>query len=125
LTNLQTFGNDLINILSKVNESIITKPDSISKSGTTTFLGGVLFNVESSRYNKVFVGISVGNFKVYHWSKKHKKVKEISAHEDALYEVEGCLGSFFSNNSPNLCDIKILHKSCSEGDNTSVITRMY
>jgi len=115
VNNIKELGLELIDILSRVNESTLSHKDIISNSGTISFLGGVLFNLDATKYNKAFVGISVGNFQIFHWSNRQKKVRDITT--DINYDgPEGSLGPYFLNNSPNLCDLKIIYKGCKEND---------
>jgi len=97
-------------------------PD-IWEAGTSTLLGGMLLKLKKSEnlsFRWVFVCVTVGDCKAFHWSHKTKKVIDITeGNRTNLYDAKdpgGRLGPYGTEGSPDMRNLELFIKPCEEND---------
>ena len=118
---------DLVKImlegLADAHRSIIESVDSYIEAGTTTLNGSLLLKAtagDESMYKWIFVTCNVGDCKAFHYSKKTKRVRDITKYtrQDIQNSSDpgGRLGPRGGKPKPDLRNLSVNWQYCDEGD---------
>jgi len=121
IDNIQQAGTALIGAFEKAHEKIVEgKPiDSIWEIGTTTLLAGILFETQV-KDNWLFLCLSVGDCKAFHWSAKSGQVIDITCgNRKNLTDPRdpgGRIGPHVAAGLPDWRNLDFYSINCQEGD---------
>eukprot|EP01105_Mastigella_eilhardi_P015135 TRINITY_DN3443_c0_g1_i1.p1 TRINITY_DN3443_c0_g1~~TRINITY_DN3443_c0_g1_i1.p1 ORF type:complete len:1090 (+),score=255.23 TRINITY_DN3443_c0_g1_i1:325-3270(+) len=107
----------------KINDG---KASSLISVGTTTMLGGVLMPLKdpSPQASHVFVCVSVGDCKAFHWSHRLQTVTDITAsnrQSDDATDPGGRLGPYVKD-GPDLRNLQLFQHQCAPEDIVFLVT---
>lgn len=132
-------ANQLLELIVKAHNKIIEGKDDIFDAGTTTLLAGVLCRIEDSQDEMTssvddfevaehtvqdkkwgWIGISVGDCKVFRWSSTTNKVLDLTMSSrlkpQDVNDCGGRLGPTLRNGLPDLSNLGMAFAPCEEGD---------
>jgi len=135
IVELRDVGHYLLQALSYCHHKIVDGKEDVWEAGTTTLLGGMLLRVkrpkeerkpsdkndENDKYRWVWVCVSIGDCKAFHYKAAHKEIYDITAgNRRNPYDAKdpgGRLGPYIEpNGDPDLRNVTIYYTLCEEND---------
>lgn len=128
INELRDAGHYLLRALSYCHFKIIEGKEDIWEAGTTTLLGGILLRIKKNKEDQsskktpewVFVCVSIGDCKAYHFTAATKQITDITAgNRRNVYDARdsgGRLGPYVGEGQPDLRNVAIYYSFCEEDD---------
>eukprot|EP01116_Phalansterium_solitarium_P012300 TRINITY_DN28477_c0_g1_i1.p1 TRINITY_DN28477_c0_g1~~TRINITY_DN28477_c0_g1_i1.p1 ORF type:complete len:516 (-),score=151.74 TRINITY_DN28477_c0_g1_i1:292-1671(-) len=119
---LKDVGPQLLKALATAQNAIVDGKDDPYEAGTTTFLGGLLLQLQPNELDVpwVFVCVSVGDCKAFHWSAKTRRITDITesnrCNSTDATDPGGRLGPQLSEGAPDLRNMELYFEEVHEGD---------
>jgi len=144
---LRDAGHVLLQALSYCHFKICEGKEDVWEAGTTTLLGGMLLrvrktkeelkeekkienNVNTSKEDRsfkwVWVCVSIGDCKAFHYSAASRTVKDLTlGNRKNVYDPKDCggrLGPYVGNGGPDLGNVMVYHAFCEEDDELLILS---
>jgi len=131
IVELRDVGHYLLQALSYCHHKIVEGKEDVWEAGTTTLLGGMLFRVkkpkeerksndENEKYRWVWICVSIGDCKAFHYKAAQKEIYDITAgNRRNAYDAKdpgGRLGPYVGNGEPDVRNVTIYYTFCQEND---------
>jgi len=134
INTIRKAGSFLLAAMTAAHKGIIAGKAEVYESGTTTLIGGMLTKIknQSKRVSAlttyhmdvdaswVFTGVTLGDCKAFHYSRKHKKFCDITkGNRQNLTDARdpgGRLGPYIRLGEPDLRNLEVFYKFCDQGD---------
>lgn len=120
-TNLSQFSEALILGMEYAAQKVAGGCDRI-KPATTTVAGGTVLDISPAGFREKYawVGVSVGDCKVFHYSARTRIVTDIT--KNSRFDVNdpsdpgGRIGPYLENGKPDFRNLRICYRRCEKGD---------
>lgn len=120
-TNLAQFSEALILGMEYAAQKVAGGCDRI-KPATTTVAGGTVLDISPAGFREKYawVGVSVGDCKVFHYSARTRIIKDIT--ENSRFDATdasdpgGRIGPYLANGRPDFRNLRICYRRCEKGD---------
>lgn len=120
-TNLAQFSEALILGMEYAAQKVAGGCDKI-KPATTTVAGGTILDISPAGFREKYawVGVSVGDCKVFHYSARTRIVSDIT--KNSRFDVNdpsdpgGRIGPYLENGKPDFRNLRICYRRCEKGD---------
>ncbi|EGG21549.1 protein phosphatase 2C-related protein [Cavenderia fasciculata] len=138
INTIRKAGSFLLAAMTAAHKGIIAGKSEVWEAGTTTLIGGMLTKIKKERDNNailkrmsslsfvevdsdwVFIGVTLGDCKAFHYSKKNKIFTDITkgnrTNVSDARDPGGRLGPYVGNGEPDLRNLSVFYKYCDEGD---------
>ncbi|KAF2074491.1 hypothetical protein CYY_004196 [Polysphondylium violaceum] len=137
INTIRKAGSFLLAAMTAAHKGIIAGKAEVYESGTTTLIGGLLTRIKSESNIKrmssltymgkdhvdatwVFTGVTLGDCKAFHYSKKHRTFSDITkGNRQNLTDARdpgGRLGPYIRLGEPDLRNLEVFYKFCDQGD---------
>ena len=117
---VQDVGRELLVGLQTAHVSIVSDKRNTWEAGTTTLAGGLLVQIESAKTPAwLFVCVSVGDCKAYHYHSSSRKLTDIThgnRESNDPTDPNGRLGPYVEPGEPDYRNLDIYHSHCKEND---------
>ncbi|GAM18541.1 hypothetical protein SAMD00019534_017160 [Acytostelium subglobosum LB1] len=136
INTIRKAGSFLLGAMTAAHKGVIAGKSEVWESGTTTLIGGLLSKIrrskndnlknmskslrESTEAEWVFTGVTLGDCKSFHYSKKLKVFSDITkGNRQNLSDARdpgGRLGPYVGNGEPDLRNLSVFYKLCDQDD---------
>jgi len=126
-SSVNEIGISLFQAIHAAQDAIIRSSEEMLAIGTTTLVGGAIIKLDilndstiPQDYEWAFIGINVGDCKIYHWSVANKELIDITngnrTNLTNASDPGGRLGPRSEDGKPDLRNLNVYFQLCKKGD---------
>ncbi|KYQ93896.1 protein phosphatase 2C-related protein [Tieghemostelium lacteum] len=131
INTIRKAGSYLLSAMTSAHKGIIAGKQEVWEAGTTTLIGGMLVRIDNTKrvstivhmdvqYTHCFVGVTLGDCKSFHYSKKNNLFTDITkgnrSNVTDARDPGGRLGPYIGHGEADLRNLSVFYKLCDEDD---------